>query len=297
MRVFVTGASGFVGAAVVEELVAAGHEVRGLVRSDAAAEQLARRGAAAHRGTLEDGDSLRAGAAWAEGVIHTAFNHDFSRFAENCELDRRAIEALGDALAGSDRPLLVTSGLARLAQGRPATEEDRPPARSDAMPRVSEAAADSLLVRGVCSAAVRLAPSVHGPGDHGFVPMLIQMARQHGVSAYVGDGGNRWAAVHRRDAARAYRLALESPQAGGRYHVVGEEGLPFREIATAIGRGLDVPVVSLTPEQAAGHFGWFTHFASADMQARSTWTREHLGWAPNHQGLLEDLAEHHYFDH
>lgn len=296
MRVFVTGASGFVGSAVVEELVSFGHEVRGLVRSAEAAAQLHQLGAQPLVGTLEDAELLRTGADWAEGVIHTAFHHDFSQFAQACVLDQQAIAILGEALVGSERPLLVTSGLARLAQGRPATEDDLPPPRSDAYPRVSEATAQALQARGVRAATVRLAPSVHGAGDHGFVPMLIQIARQRGVSAYVGDGLNSWSAVHRLDAARVYRLALESADPGPRLHAVGEEGLAFREIAEAIGRGLGVPTVSLSPQEASGHFGaWFSHFPGADLRGASQATRERLGWTPSHPGLLEDLNQGFYF--
>ncbi|ALV06400.1 SDR family oxidoreductase [Roseateles depolymerans] len=296
MRVFVTGASGFVGSAVVAELLSFGHEVRGLVRSADAAARLTQAGAHPLLGTLDDARVLRAGADWAEGVIHTAFHHDFSQFAQACTLDQRAIETLGETLLGSERPLLVTSGLARLAQGRPATEDDLPPPRSDAYPRVSEAAAQALQARGVRAATVRLAPSVHGAGDHGFVPMLIQIARQRGVSAYVGDGLNQWSAVHRLDAARLYRLALASTSPAPRLHAVGEEGIPFREIAEAIGRGLGLPTVSLSPQEASGHFGaWFSHFPAAELSGASQATRERLGWSPSHPGLLEDLSEGFYF--
>lgn len=296
MRVFVTGASGFVGSAVVAELVSFGHEVRGLVRSADAAARLTQAGAQPLLGTLEDAQVLRAGADWAEGVIHTAFHHDFSQFAQACALDQQAIETLGERLVGSQRPLLVTSGLARLAHGRPATENDPPPPRSDAYPRVSEAAAQALQSRGVRAATVRLPPSVHGAGDHGFVPMLIQIARQRGASAYVGDGLNSWSAVHRLDAARVYRLALESEDAGSRLHAVGEEGIAFREIAEAIGRGLGLPTVSLSPQEAGAHFGaWFSHFPAAELSAASQATRERLGWTPSHPGLLEELSEGFYF--
>lgn len=296
MRVFVTGASGFVGSAVVAELASFGHEVRGLVRTEAAAEQLTRAGAQALRGTLENHAVLREGADWADGVIHTAFHHDFSRFAQACVLDAQAIEALGSALMGSQRPLLVTSGLARLVQGRPATEDDLPPPRSEAYPRVSEASAQSLAARGVRATTVRLAPSVHGAGDHGFVPMLIQIARQRGVSAYVGEGSNQWSAVHRLDAARLYRLALESADAGERLHAVGESGIAFREIAEAIGRGLGVPTVSLSAQEAPGHFGpWFSHFPGADLTGTADVTQTRLGWTASHPGLLAELAERFYF--
>lgn len=295
MQVFVTGATGFVGSAVVKELLAAGHQVRGLARSDASAAALAAAGADVLRGALEDVDVLRAGAAAADGVIHTGFNHDFSKFAENCELDRRAIEAMGSALAGSDLPLIVTAGLAHLATGRAATEQDmarHDPAR---FPRVSEAAAMAFVERGVRAMAVRLPPSTHGVGDHGFVPMLIAIARKAGVSVYGGDGGNRWAATHRLDAARVYRLALESGSAGARYHAVAEQGVPFREIAEVIGRRLGVPVESRSAEAAAAHFGWFAMFACLDMSAASDITRATLGWAPDQPGLIADIDQPAYF--
>jgi nucleoside-diphosphate-sugar epimerase len=290
MRVFVTGATGFIGSATVEDLIAAGHQVLGLARSDAAAKSVAAAGAQVHRGDLEDLDSLRRGAAAADGVIHTGFIHDFARFKAVCETDRHAIQALGAALAGSERPLIVTSGTALVAPGRLATEDDDPASGASAHPRIaSEEAAAAAAAQGVRVSVVRLSPSVHGDGDHGFVPNLISLAREKGVSVYVGDGLNRWTAVHRFDAARLFRLALEKAAAGARYHGVAEDGIAFRDIAAVIGRRLNIPVVGKSTAEAADHFGWFAAFAALDCPASSALTQQRLAWQPTQPGLIADL--------
>jgi nucleoside-diphosphate-sugar epimerase len=294
MRVFVTGATGWVGSAVIEELQAAGHTVTGLARSEAATAALASAGIAVQRGSLEDLESLRAGAAAADAVIHTAFNHDFTRFAENGAAERSAILALGDALAGTGRPLIVTSGVALIAPGRMATEDDvRDP--NLPFPRDPETVAAEVAARGVRVSVIRLAPSVHGAGDHGFVPIVIGLAREHGVSAYVGEGNNRWPGVHRRDAARLYGLALERAADYAVYHAVADEGVPFREIAGIIGRHLNLPVVSTSGDEVDAHFGWFAHFAQIDAAASSAKTRESLAWHPTEPALLDDLDSAAYF--
>ncbi len=295
MRVFVTGATGFVGSAVVQELLGAGHQVLGRVRSDDAAKALAATGAAVHRGDVQDLDSLASGAKTADAVIHTAFIHDFSRFKDCCEIDRRAIAALGEAIEGSAKPLIVTSGTGLFRADRPVTEDDTY-ASGNPNPRVaSEESADAVKARGVNVSVMRLPPPVHGDGDHGFVPMLIGMAREKGASAYIGEGRNLWPAVHRFDAARLYRLALEKDAGPRRYHAVAEQGVPFKEIATVIGRRLGVPVVSKTPEQAPQHFTWFAHFAAMDNLSSSAQTQAVTGWSPTGPGLIADIDRPAYF--
>lgn len=296
MKVFVTGASGFVGRAVVKELIGAGHQVLGLARSEASADAIAAAGAEVLRGELEDLDSLRQGARESDGVIHAGFVHDFSRFAEVCEIDRVAIETIGSTLAGSGRPFIVTSGTALVSPGLLATEDKASNHDLTKFPRVSEIAGLSYADRGVRAMTIRLSPSVHGKDDkHGFVPILIGTARQKGVSAYIGEGSNRWNAVHRLDAARLYRLALEKGQAGMRYHAVGDEAITVKSIAEAIGGHLNIPVVSVSAQEAPEHFGWFVNFASIDAPASSKVTQESLGWQPVGPSLAEDLASDVYF--
>lgn len=286
MHIFITGATGWVGSAIVSDLLVAGHQVTGLARSAAKAAPLAAAGAKIVTGSLDDFDTLRSVAAGADAVIHTAFNHDFSKFLENCEQDRRVIEALGSALEGSDKPLLVTSGLSGMVRG--ATESDIP---NPAAPRKSEAAARALAERGVRAATVRLAPSVHGIGDHGFVPILVRLAREKGVSAYPGLGQNCWAGVYRDDAARVYRLALENGVTEPVYHAVADEAVPFKAIAEVIGRQLGLPVEARERE----HFGWFANMAAGDMAVSSARTQKLLGWVPKGPPLLTDLDQASYY--
>jgi nucleoside-diphosphate-sugar epimerase len=298
MRVFVTGGSGFIGSAVVQQLLGAGHNVVGLARSDSSARALAAAGVEVHRGDLDDLDSLRAGAEASDGVIHLAYVHDFSKFDDNARVDRRAIEAIGEVLAGSDRPFVIASGVLMVApNGQTATETDPGEASGTAGGRRgNEHLLLSLADRGVRSASLRLPPTVHGAGDHGFMSMIIDAAREKGVSAYVGDGSNRWPAVHRLDAASLFRLALEQAPAGAVLHGVGEEGVVVREIAEAIGRQLDVPVGSVTAEQAPAHFGFLGAFIGADSPASSALTRARFGWEPAQPGLIADLEQGHYFE-
>jgi len=297
MRIFVTGATGFIGSSIVQELIHSGHQVLGLTRSDAGAQSLMAAGAEVHPGHLEDLESLRGGAASADAVIHTAFIHDFSRYRENCEIDRRAIEALGDALAGSDRLLIVSSGtgMSSSSPGLPATEND-PPLSSKVVPRsATEEAAASVAARGVRVATVRL-PQVHDTVKQGLVSYAIQIAREKGVAAYIGNGLNRWPAAHLLDTAHLYQLALEKGDGGVRYHAVAEEGVPARDIAAAIGRGLSVPVVSIAPEEAPAHFGWLATFVGRDIPASSAQTRDQLGWNPAGPALISDLENMRYFE-
>lgn len=296
MRVFVTGATGFIGAAIARELQAAGHQVLGLARNDAAVATLASMGVEAHRGELSDTASLVAGARACDGVIHMAFIHDFKAYAASVETDLRAVDALVQALEGSGKPLISTCGTAVLGGGRIGTEADAPtPGSAGFMRAASEAKVLAAAARGVRASEVRLAPSVHGAGDHGFVPMLIDIARRKGVAAYVGDGANRWPAVHRSDAARLYRLALEGAAPGSRLHGVAEQGVPMREIAEQIGRGLGVPVRSLDVDAARAHFEWMTGFVAMDNPCSSEITRHALGWHPTGPGLLEDMRDNGYF--
>ena len=294
MRVFVTGATGFVGSAVVQELIDAGHQVLGMARSDAGAKSLVAAGAQVHRGDLEDLESLRSGAAASDGVIHCAFDHDFSNFVANCEKDRRAIEALGTVLIGSERPLVITSGtgMGNAVPGQPATEDTFNPDHPNPR-KASELAGISVADRGVNVSVVRL-PQVHDPVKQGLITPYVQIAREKGVVAYQGDGLNRWPAVHILDAARLYRLALEKHEAGSRYHAVAEEGIPVRDMAAVIGRGLKVPVVSLSPEETLAHFGWLGPFMGFDMPASSVQTQERLGWHPTGPGLIADLEQMRY---
>ncbi len=290
MRVFLTGATGFIGSEIVTRLVAAGHQVLGLTRSDAGARSLAKAGAEPHLGDIVDLHSLTRGAAGCDGVIHTAFDHDFTRFVENCRKDRRAIEALGSALEGSDRPLVITSGTAMGAvPGRPATEDHFDPEHPN--PRVaSELAGRDLLDRGVNVSVMRLS-QIHDTRRQGLVTEVIALARRTGVSAYVGEGANRWSAAHLADTADLFRLALERRQQGARYHAVAEEGIAFRAIAEAVGRSLGVKATALPPDEAGAHFGWLMTFVDKDMSALSTTTRQALDWHPSGPGLLADLAQ------
>jgi nucleoside-diphosphate-sugar epimerase len=291
VRILVTGASGFVGRAVVPELLSASHQVLGLARSDAAAAALTAAGAQVHRGDLTDLAGLRAAAEASDGVVHLAYVHDFSDMAGAARTDLAAVGAFADVLRGSDRPLVIVGGVLGLATGRPGTELDEPAEHGPAGGRATSArAALALAGHGVRSSVVRLAPTVHDRGDRGFVPTLVDVARTAGVSRYVGDGTNRWPAVHRLDAARLFRLAVESAPAGSTLHGVAEEGVATREIAETIGHHLGVPTTSVAPEDAAAHFGWIGAFFGADLSASSTRTQELLGWRPTHPGLVEDLA-------
>jgi nucleoside-diphosphate-sugar epimerase len=292
MRVFVTGATGFIGSAVVRELIGAGHRVIGLCRSDDKAPALAAAGAEVYRGSIADPESLKDGAARSDGIIHLAFNHDFSKFAANCETDRRVIKALGEGLAGSDRPLIVTSGtaIAKIAPGQPSTE-DAPAVSANDFPRAaSEEATAGVAANGVNTSVMRL-PQVHDPERQGLISPWIAIAREKGVIAYVAEGRNRWPAAHVSDVARLYRLAIEKAEPGAIYNAVAEEGVPARDIAETIGRRLKLPVKSIAPDEAEGYFGWLGHLAARDMPASSAQTRKKLGWEPTGPGLLADLEQ------
>jgi nucleoside-diphosphate-sugar epimerase len=292
MRVFITGAAGFIGTATTRELIANGHKVLGLARSGDNAKALEKLGAEVHRGSLRDLDSLRRGVTEADGTIHLAFIHDFSKFVENGQIDKHAIDAMGDVLAGSDKPFIVTSGTLLVAPGRLATEED--PVRPG-LPRVSEAAGLAFAARGVRAMAVRL-PQVHGgDGKCGLVNWLLNIAREKGVSAYIGDGGNRWSGAHRLDVARLYRLALEKGLAGASYHAVADEGVTMRDIAEILGRHLKLPVTSISPEEAPAHFGMMAMFAGMDGAASGALTQQRLGWKPTEIGLIADISRPDYF--
>ncbi|MFC3161596.1 Nucleoside-diphosphate-sugar epimerase [Chryseobacterium arachidis] len=296
MKVFVTGATGFVGTAVVQELLGAGHEVLGLARSEESAKKLIEAGAEAYYGDLTDFESLKSGAKAADAVIHLGFVHDFGRFQEMCELDKEVINAIGDALVGTEKPFLITSGTALFSKDGITTEHDR--SVNHPHPRIAtENAADDQVAKGVNVAVIRLSPSVHGEGDKiGFVPLFIKIAKEKGVSAIIGDGNNHWPAVHRLDAAKLYRLALEKPfEKGTRYHAVAEEGIQLKKVATEIAERLNIPLVSLNSHEAESHFSWFTHFAKLDNLSSSIQTRKALGWNPVHPTLLEDLKDSCYF--
>jgi nucleoside-diphosphate-sugar epimerase len=295
MRIFLTGATGFIGSAIVPELINTGHQVLGLTRSEVGAQTLLAAGAEVHRGNLEDLESMRSGAAVSDGVIHCAFNHDFSNFLAICEQDRKVIEAMGDVLVGSDRPLIITSGtgMGNAFPGQPATEDHFDPNHPNPR-KVSEVAGALVAERGVNVSVVRL-PQVHDTVKQGLITYAVQLAREKGVSAYIGDGLNRWPAAHVLDVARLYRLALERHGTGSRYNAVAEEGISMREIAEVIGRGLKLPVISLSPEEAPAHFGWLAMFAGFDMPASSAQTQQQLGWHPTGPGLIADLEQMRYF--
>lgn len=295
MRVFVTGASGFVGSAIVKELLSAGHKVLGLVRSEDKAKQLISNGAEAYYGNLDEPESLIDGTSQCDAVIHTAFNHDFSRYKENCENDRKIITLLGNALAGSNRPLVVTSGIGIINSDGLITEDDLPPS-SDIAPRAaSEEAANALAEKGAKTYIVRLPPTVHGQGDHAFIPVIVGIAKEKGVSAYVDSGENKWSAVHRLDAARVYRLIIEQQPKQKVFHAAGEQGIAFKDIAAAIGKGLGIPVISKTASEAAAHFGWIHHFVAIGVPASAQKTMDTLGWLIQEPGLLDDIAASVYF--